>query len=344
MRSDVLTLHNVVIEGHWSDATGLMWEGFANTLVATHLRILHSKYGLRVANPAHSASFFPSFLNAFDLEMEGFKTRALTIDGGSDFKIVGSDINNLSGAAEQGGADDVAVRIASDAGASYTRGVSIVGTRIGGSASSGLVSDSRDLQLSNVIFYSTSGSAAGAAPVMRLGAATYDAILDNIHCEEFGGLARASYCLEIDRGANGVLASNINARYVRRGAIADRGGVGVSVVNVIEPGGGVDASSAQRRQKSAAGADNVEKPMVADCGAQPSLSSGASDAHGSVTIGAGAPGACQITFVTPYARSPDCVVASPSGGAVSYAATAKDLVVRFAPGALQTIAWFCAPG
>lgn len=237
-RSDVLTLDNVVIEGQWSDATGLMWEGFANTLVASHLRILHSRYGMRIVNPSRSKSYFPSFLNAFDLEMEGFKTRALSIEAGTDFKIVGSDINNLSGGdAKQGNADDNAVRILADAGASYTRGVSITGTRIGGSRSSGIWSDSRDLQLSNVIFYTTSYAGVDAAPVIRLGPATRDALLSNIECEEFGGAARASYCLEIDAGATGALATNLDARYVRKGAIQNHGGVGVSAVNVIEPDG-----------------------------------------------------------------------------------------------------------
>ena len=238
-RSDVLTLDNVIIDGQWSNATGIMWEGFANTLVASHLRVLHSRYGMRISNPSRSKSYFPSFLNAFDLEMEGFKTRALSIEGGTDFKIVGSDINNLSGGAKQGDADDVAVRIFADDGASYTRAVSITGTRIGGSRSSGVWSDSRDLQLSNVIFYTTSHAGPGAAPVIRLGAATNDAMLSNIECEEFGGAARASYCLQIDRGATGVLATNIDARYVRKGALEDLGGVGVSAVNLIEPDGTV---------------------------------------------------------------------------------------------------------
>ncbi len=238
-RSDVLTLDNVVIEGQWSNAPGIMWEGFANTLVASHLRILHSRYGMRISNPSHSKSYFPSFMNAFDLEMEGFKTRALTIEGGTDFKIVGSDVSNLSGGAKQENADDVAVRIFADADASYTRAVSISATRIGGSRSSGVWSDSRDLQLSSVVFYTTSYAGADAAPVMRLGAATIDAMLSNIQCEEFGGAARASYCLQIDPGATGVLATNVNARYVRRGAVNDLGGVGVSAVNLIEPDGAV---------------------------------------------------------------------------------------------------------
>ena len=237
MRSDVLTLDNVVVEGHWSDATGLMWEGFANTLVGSHVRILHSRYGMRIVNPSHSKSHYPEFLNVFDLEMEGFKTRALSIEAGADFKIVGSDIDNLSGNERQGDADDVAVRIFADAGASFTRGVSFTSTRIGGSRSSGIWSDSRDLQLSNVIFYTTSHAGADVAPVIRLGGATRDAMLSNIECEEFGGAAQASYCIRIEAGATGVLASNVDARYVRKGAIEDLGGLGVSAVNLVEPDG-----------------------------------------------------------------------------------------------------------
>ncbi len=75
--------------------------------------------------------------------------------------------------------------------------------------------------------------------MIRLGAATNDAMLSNIQCEEFGGAARASYCLQIDAGASGVLATNVNARYVRKGAVNDLGGVGVSAVNLLEPDGTV---------------------------------------------------------------------------------------------------------
>ncbi len=64
-------------------------------------------------------------------------------------------------------------------------------------------------------------------------------MLSNIRCEEFGGAARASYCLQIDAGATDVVATNVNARYVRNSAVAIMGGVGVSAVNLIEPSGAV---------------------------------------------------------------------------------------------------------
>jgi hypothetical protein len=238
-RSDVLILDNVVINGQWSNATGILWDGLANTLKASHLVIMDSNYGLRITNSSGSSSYYPAFLNAFDLEMEGFKTRALSIEGGNEFKIVGSDISNASGSPGQGNADDVAVLVLADAGASYTRGVSITGTRIGGSRSSGILSGSRDLQLSNDVFYTTSYAGANTAPVIELGATTNDAILTNIECEEFGGAGLASYCLKIDQGATGVLATNVDARYVQQGTVLNSGGGGVSAINLMEPNGTV---------------------------------------------------------------------------------------------------------
>ena len=194
---------------------------------------------MRIVNPSRSKSYFPSFLNVFDLEMEGFKTRALSIEAGTDFKIVGSDINNLSGGdAKQGNADDNAVRILADAGASYTRGVSITGTRIGGSRSSGIWSDSRDLQLSNVIFYTTSYAGDNAAPVIRLGPATRDALLSNIECEEFGGAARASYCLEIERGRDRRARDQSGCALCAQRRDPEISAASASrTVNVIEPDG-----------------------------------------------------------------------------------------------------------
>jgi hypothetical protein len=243
-RSDVLTLDNVSIIGDWSNATGILWDGLANTLRASHLVIMESNIGLRITNSSGSASYYPAFLNAFDLELEGFKTRALSIEGGNEFKIVGSDISNHSGAPGQGNADDVAVLVLPDTGASYTRGVSITGSRIGSSRSSGILSGSRDLQLSNDLFFTTSYAGANASPVIELGATTNDAMLTNIECEEFGGAGFASNCVQIDQGAADVLATNIDARYVRQGAVLNSGGGGVSATNLIEPNGTVQGGAA----------------------------------------------------------------------------------------------------
>ncbi len=239
-RSDVLTINNVVIEGDWSNATGFLWDGFANTVVGSGLRILHQAYGVHVMNSAHSQSYYPQFLNIFDMELEGFKATALKIDAGRDFKIVGSDINNLTGG-PQGKADKAAIAISADIGASTTAGVSIINSRIGDSHLEGLYSEARDVQLSNDVFFSTSGIGPSGASVIRLAPSSSDVLLSNIRCEEFGGLAYAAYCISVDAGAQGIIANTIDARYVRNGAILDHGSVGASYIGIIQPNGQPDS-------------------------------------------------------------------------------------------------------
>jgi hypothetical protein len=245
-RSDVLTMNNVTVEGSWSNASGLLWDGMCNTLVGESVRILHSKYGMRIINSAQSTQYYPSFLSVFALELEGFKTRALSIEAGNNFKIVGSDINNLRGGIAVAGhstteTDDYAIAILPDTGYSYTRAVVITGTRIGDNRLSGVYSNALDVQLSNDIFYSTSAAGVNAAPVIHIGASSRDTILDNIECEEFGGLAQASYCLQVDAGAQGFLASGIDAHYVRTGAVNDLGAASASFLNVLGPSGKVQS-------------------------------------------------------------------------------------------------------
>jgi hypothetical protein len=55
--------------------------------------------------------------------------------------------------------------------------------------------------------------------VVRIAKGSEDTILVNIRCEEFGGRALASYCVQVDEGAARVQALAINAHYVQRGAI-----------------------------------------------------------------------------------------------------------------------------
>jgi hypothetical protein len=218
-RSDVVILHNVTVTGQWSRATGIMWDGLANTLEISHTRTLQLNYGLRVVNSAHSRSYYPAFLNAHDLECEGAGIRCISIEAGSEFKFSDSDFTNMSGHTEQGGNDDYALGIFADAGASITRGVQISNSRIGISRLSGLYSEARDVQLSNLQFASTSLAGKQQAPVIRIAKGSEDTILVNIRCEEFGGRALASYCVQIDDGAARVQALAINAHYVQRGAV-----------------------------------------------------------------------------------------------------------------------------
>lgn len=238
VRSDGLAIHNVTIEGQWSNATCVLWEGFAATMSAVELRMLHANYGLRVINPSNSTSYYPQFLNGFDIEAEGFKACAVSIEAGAGFKISGSDFNNLTGYSGQGNADTYALQILPDIGFSYTRSVQISNSRIGLSRSAGAYINARDVQLSNVIMASTSMAGAGSAPAIKIDSACVDVQLANIRGEEYGGAGLASYAVQVESGATGVQLSNIDGTYCQSGAVNNINNAGnVSLVGAIEPGG-----------------------------------------------------------------------------------------------------------
>lgn len=237
VRSDVLTLDNVVVSAQWSDATCVLWDGFCATMVASHLRLLHAKYGLRVINTNASAANYPQFLNAFDLECEGFKTRAVSIEAGAEFKIVASDINNLTGFASQGSADDYALAVL-DGGISITRGIQISDTRIGLCQQSAVYYNAWEGQLSNIQVVGASQAGSALHPAVMIGANARDVQMTNIRGEEYGGPGLASYTVQVTNGALDCQFDNIDATYNVTGAVnmlstTQRHSVG----QCVEPGG-----------------------------------------------------------------------------------------------------------
>jgi hypothetical protein len=273
-RSDVLTLHNVVVSAQWSNATCMLWEGWCNTTVWSHVRFLHAAYGLRVRNPAPSSSYYPQFLNAHDLEAEGFKVRAVSIEAGACYKIVASDINNLTGGhASQGNADNHALAIIADNGASFTRSIQIGETRIGLCRSAAVYNEGWDVQLSNIIGVSASMSAIGASPVVHLAANSRNVQVVNLRAEEYGGAGKASYGVQIENGALDIQVDNIDATYVQTGAVNNLSTSSrVSIGACVEPGGkasgcNVASGNFERQMLHDRNGDWISKVVNASTGA-----------------------------------------------------------------------------
>jgi len=226
-RSDVLDVQDVVVEGNWTASTAFEWDGPAYTLVGTGLRLLHSSYGLRIRNTAGNSYAYPQFANLHDFEAEGFTTRALSMESGADIKIANADINNLTGGGPGGATtDDYAVALYQDGGGDHqeTRGLQIVNSRIGASQNSGVYDAARGLQLSNVVFFSTSMSGVSAHPVIHLASTSDRTQIANIQCEEFRGAAKAGDCILVDAGATNAQASNIDPTGINGAVLNDPSG------------------------------------------------------------------------------------------------------------------------
>jgi hypothetical protein len=240
-RSDVLTINNVVVGGQFSNATCFVWEGMCNTLDVNCLRLLHADKGMivrhRAAEGANS-SFYPSFLNAHNIQMEGFKTRALHIEAGASFKISGSDINNLSGDSQLGGAlDEEAIRIEADTGAngSFVRNIMLANCRIGGCRKEAIVILARDVVLSGVQCYTSSFAGSGQYAAARIGATAVSVLFNGFSSDEFGGAGYTSHAVKIDNGAFGVTLNGIDAGRSVTGAIDNAAGVYCLLGKHIKP-------------------------------------------------------------------------------------------------------------
>jgi hypothetical protein len=217
-RSDILALYNVVVAGGYkAGSVGLLEDGYVQTVVGDGLRLLRLDYGMRVVNSAGSATTVPAFADIHDLEIEGARTAALSIEAGSEWKFADADITNMSGAPGQGSADTYAVQCLADASRSITRGLMISNGRLGLSQRSGLYNACRDTQITNVQFVSTSEAGRGLYPVIDVAATGQDQLYENIRCEEFGGLARASYCINVANGAQRISAAGFDPQYANGG-------------------------------------------------------------------------------------------------------------------------------
>lgn len=64
-----------------------------------------------------------------------------------------------------------------------------------------------------------------------------------------------------------------------------------------------------------------ETTTLTACGTSPSLSTGANDTHGTVTVGSGTPTSCTITFAQAYTSVPDCITKPFAAGTSQYSST-----------------------
>jgi hypothetical protein len=235
--------------------------------------MLHAAYGMVIRNPSLSSVYFPQFLNGFDIEAEGFKHRALSIEAGSEFKISDSDFNNLTGFASQGSADDYAVAILADASGSITRGIQISNTRVGLCRSSGIYTNAWEVMIGNIQVATASAAAVGAAPSLLIDANSRDVQVVNFRGEEYGGMGRASYAAQIHADALDIQMENIDGTYVQTGAVNNLSSSGrVKVGSCVEPLGKASGHSVafgnyERQFRHEVNADWISKVVNNSSGA-----------------------------------------------------------------------------
>jgi hypothetical protein len=83
-KSDVLDLDNVVMSGVSASptATGILMDGFVNTLDMRHVACTSFNRGLWTVNNSGSSSNFPSFITAYDFQCDFPNQEAIRLEGG----------------------------------------------------------------------------------------------------------------------------------------------------------------------------------------------------------------------------------------------------------------------
>jgi hypothetical protein len=207
-RSDVATFYNSTATcGYTTNGTGLSVDGMVQTVRVFGLNLLACNYGMFVDNSAVSATNYPAFFEMHDLEVDGAKTNAVVINGGSNFSCVNCDISNTSGATGQGNADGPSLVVNPDLTGSHTHQITFSGGRISNSRQQAMSINARDAMFSGVLFTDASKAGSGSFPSIHVGANS-----DNIQFiggssgALYGVTARTTYGLQVDAGATAITA------------------------------------------------------------------------------------------------------------------------------------------
>jgi len=167
--SSALTLENVTMQGGYLGANGFVWDGFATSLRMKSVAILSFRDCFRIENTRNSSTAYPQFANIFGLEIDGASKNALVINAGFNFKFVGCDITNTSGATGQGSADTQCVVISPDASYSVTRFIDFTECQIGNCQQQGIFINAKDVKLTGCTVHDVSKQGVSSFSAIELG-------------------------------------------------------------------------------------------------------------------------------------------------------------------------------
>jgi len=189
-RSDVLTMANTVFNNNSNGGDGIVLDGFVQTLRLVCVGILNANYGFQVKNTVPNPSYFPGFIECFDLEIDGTNNTAIQIEGGRGFSFCGCNVFNLATATGP------IVNILPDLSGSFTSDIRFTGCRIFGGQEQAIYMGGRNFLLSNSI---VGGGNSTGYNCIDLPAGAQDIVIDgNQIGTSWGGfISKYSYAINI---------------------------------------------------------------------------------------------------------------------------------------------------
>jgi hypothetical protein len=247
-RSDVLTIYNTTVQNQYLGGDGLVWDGQANTLRTFGLGILGSRYGVLVKNSAGSNTYYPQFLESYDLEIDGCTASAIRIEGGTQMRFTACDIFNEGGGNTS---NTHAVEILADAAGSITNSIQFIGGRIGACRQNAMRIAARNVIIQGVIVAGNSVAGSNQFSALKVVAPAQDIMVKgNTIGEYWGSLVNTKYGIEIDSGVTRLVEEGNSYLSCRSGAVLNNAAGDPSVVvrgGGLQPDGSASGTGVPRR-------------------------------------------------------------------------------------------------
>lgn len=206
-RSDVITLNDVVMNAQNKGGNCFNADGMINTFRLNRVGLLNCHYGMAFSNSAHSTSYYPMFLFARDLELDGGSAPAIIINAGADFNITNSDID----AYRDTTVGDNIIVMAPDTGYSTTSRLTISDSAIHDGAGTAIYINCRDVILSGDRFFDLQHDPTATPDVITVAPSSVDVTIDSSQLgPSFSDPDKSTTGILVNAGAIGVSATGDN--------------------------------------------------------------------------------------------------------------------------------------
>jgi hypothetical protein len=232
--SNALTFKDVTINCFGVGAQGIIVDGACDTLRLQGVGIIHSVNGLLVQNTQQSNQYFPQFIFADDLEIDGVAVNCVNIQAGRQMKFVNCDFfNNFSGETS----DTDVVAIASDGSFSVTNAIWFTNCRMAGAQQNGVYCTGKSVFFTGC--YIGDNSVAGSASYNGIslgndggtnGAATSITITGGAIGAVFGDIQNQAYGVVAAAGVSRVTITGVDFANCVTGAIQDNTGAAGNIM------------------------------------------------------------------------------------------------------------------
>ncbi len=204
-RTDAPYFNWVIVNEQQSGGNCMNVDGFVQTIEMYSVHLLGCANGLKIQNSAGSSSYYPGFIESFDLEIDGGTGTGVFITGGSDINFHNCDVDAINAPVGQ-----LALYIGPDVGNSVTRTFKSNGCSWHDVKGTAVFISAKNVTMTGDHVFDTNKSGTGTYPSVEIGntAGNTDNIIisGSFIGQRFGDSAAQKYGVQVDAGNNGAVS------------------------------------------------------------------------------------------------------------------------------------------